>query len=823
MQARRFAGTAMLTGSFLAMLLILGVGGFLIISAAVDRMIIRDAEMTSAQWAGYFASNFERVEEVAGGEELTPADHAFISNAREVGRVFRFKLFDAKGQLRLVSDELDRQRAGSETLIEHNESAASVVESGQPYTVVAYGEGKPNRPPLYAETYMPVVKDGLTIGVVEVYTDETATKLNLLAEMQNTYLQMAAIGLIAIILPLAALFIHARKLAHQRAMLERHAEVEEARMRAELADRAKSEFLANMSHEIRTPMNGIMGMAELLVKSGVEGKQRMFADVIIKSSSSLLTIINDILDFSKIDAGQLELDPGSMNLPETIADVATLVSTRAAEKDLEVIVRVSPALPESFIADTGRFRQVLTNLVGNAVKFTERGHVYVNVDGTLRDEADSQFCDLRVSVADTGIGIPADAIDRIFEKFSQADGSATRLHEGTGLGLTIAKSLVELMGGQIGVESKPGEGSDFWFEVSLEVDKEQKGKVPMKGDIVGSRVLVADDNETNRAILHEQLVAWELDAATCASGEELLLVIDAAHDQGLEPDLVILDYQMPSMTGLEVLRKLQADPRFRATPVIVLTSVDDHEVSRQLAAAGAFASLIKPARSGLLLETMSAALQSGPKGAVAPTPQWQQLFAMAGETGAGEAGAGRTVATETGTGVEPGALASRREEQQAIVKAGFDETPVASSAGTNPAANAREDDTGYILVAEDNQVNQIVIQQILEEGGYDYLIAENGRVALHMWEERKPLLVLMDVSMPEMNGMEATTAIRMAEKDQGLERTPIITVTAHALKGDRETYLAGGADDYVSKPVSPDALLAVIARHLPKDGLRQSA
>jgi len=385
---------------------------------------------------------------------------------------------------------------------------------------------------------------------------------------------------------------------------EREAKLEASMKSAESAERAKSEFLANMSHEIRTPMNGVMGMAELLASTSLDAKQAMFTDVIVKSGASLLTIINDILDFSKIDAGQMELDPAPFRLAEAIEDVATLLSSKVAENDLELIVRVDPKLPEMFVGDVGRIRQIITNLMGNAVKFTENGHVYVNVDGQVVKNSDGDFARLKFSIEDTGIGIPQDQCDTVFQKFSQVDASMTRKHEGTGLGLSISSSLVKLMDGEIGVESKTGEGSTFWFEVELPIYGELVSERIVTGDLSGARILIIDDIEVNRSILMEQMAAWNFDSTAASGGEEGLAVMRAAATNNIELDLIILDYQMPEMDGTEVLRIMRDDIALRHLPVIMLTSVDSSQTNQELNKFGVQANLTKPARSSLLLKTI---------------------------------------------------------------------------------------------------------------------------------------------------------------------------------------------------------------------------
>ncbi len=381
---------------------------------------------------------------------------------------------------------------------------------------------------------------------------------------------------------------------------------EEAADRAENAERAKSEFLANMSHEIRTPMNGVMGMAELLAKTGLDSKQKMFTDIIVKSGHALVTIINDILDFSKIDSGQLELDPMPFNLAEAVEDVATLVSARAVEKDLELAVRIQPDLPVSVVGDVGRIRQIVTNLIGNAVKFTETGHVLVDVSGDMHDG----IVDLLVKVEDTGIGIPDDQIDKVFQKFSQVDGSSTRKHEGTGLGLTISQMLVEMMGGEIGATSRFGQGSTFWFSMPLPVAGEQIVSVSVPVDVTGARVLVIDDNEVNRAILLEQLGSWGFDPLSASSGREGLAELRRSAGIGRRIDLVVLDYHMPGMDGSDVAIAIREDETIRDVPIVMLTSVDsksDGGVFRKLQIQG---HLVKPARSSLLRQTIVESLQA---------------------------------------------------------------------------------------------------------------------------------------------------------------------------------------------------------------------
>lgn len=546
-----------------------------------------------------------------------------------------------------------------------------------------------------------------------------------------------------------------------------NASIEAARIKAESADRAKSEFLANMSHEIRTPMNGVLGMAELLVRTDLDQRQRTFADVILKSGMALLTIINDILDFSKIDAGELSLDPAPFHLAEAIEDVATLVSSHAVEKDLELIVRVDPKLPAYVVGDVGRIRQIVTNLVGNGIKFTELGHVLVDVGGEVKDG----IAQLSVRVEDTGIGIPPDMLEKAFEKFSQVDSSSTRRHEGTGLGLAIASRLVALMGGEMGVESELRKGSVFWFRVPLPVHDAMEPSRPVPVDVFGARVLIIDDNPINRDILLEQLRSWRFDCAAAESGEMGLAFLERARELAVAVDAIILDYQMPGMNGMEVARRVAGNPATANIPVLLLTSVDQVVTGQVTAESGISAHLNKPARSSALLETLVTMMQASRAGKECERPR-------------SSTGDLREVAAETAAQVVP----------------------------LGRPSNGRPLD---VLVAEDNEVNQLVFSQILDGLGINYRIATNGRIAVELYRTHRPRMILMDVSMPEMNGYEATSAIREAEDGTGMH-TPIVGVTAHALKGDRERCLEAGMDDYLSKPISPNILAGKITKWMGK-------
>ncbi|MBX3579015.1 MAG: response regulator [Rhizobiaceae bacterium] len=601
-----------------------------------------------------------------------------------------------------------------------------------------------------------------------------------LAERQSDTLLGWASGLLILVLGIVAFSVFRPM---EKAIRRAFDESEASLVKAEAADRAKSEFLANMSHEIRTPMNGVLGMAELLAKTELNTRQKTFTEVIVKSGNALLTIINDILDFSKISAGQLTLDPSPFPLTEAVEDVATLISARVAEKNLELIVRVDPRLPRHVVGDVGRFRQIVTNLLGNAVKFTEKGHVLIDVSGDIVDDV----AKLHVRVEDTGIGIPPDKLQNVFEKFAQVDSSSTRRHEGTGLGLAIAARLVDLMGGTIGLESEVGRGSVFWFDVPLPVHHHQERDTTVPVDVTGARVLVIDDNQVNRDILLEQLRSWGFDCAAAESGAVGLAFLDRAAQLGAKVDCVILDYQMPGMNGADVAKAMSSDTRTAGIPVVLLTSVDQVDFGRLVLDFGIAAHLTKPARSSALLGTVIAVIQKA-------------------RSNLGKAAAFVRPAHDA-------AITVLRPQPVPHQPAVTDVREVQALQSSVPLD---------ILIAEDNEVNQLVFGQILSSLGLSYRIAGNGRTAVEMHRALKPKLILMDVSMPEMNGYEAARAIREAEKATGAH-IPIIGVTAHALKGDREKCIDAGMDDYLPKPISPDRLGAKIGTWLSENALAKTA
>jgi two-component system sensor histidine kinase/response regulator len=741
-------------------------------SAKALRAEIRDDLMrTAAVGAALVDGDLHRTL-TSPAQETTQAYNEALEPLRRVQRArpeiaFVYTYVVSKGRVRFILDEDlagDSDGDGVEDrahiMEEYPQATPAMIRAAQLGVVTADDEVVTDRWGTYLSGYAPFYdRSGRVAGAIGVDMRVDAFEVHMSGVRYAAAAGFGtAIALSVAIGGLIGLAARAERLADRHRedtlvqLTQTNAELVEAKGRAESATRTKSAFLAAMSHEIRTPMNGVIGMLGLVLDAGLGEKQRKWAVTASHSAMALLAVINDLLDFSKIEAGKFGLESLDFDLRATLEETVELLAERAHAKGLELVCLVQPGVPDFLCGDPGRLRQILLNLGGNALKFTQSGAVVIraSLESTGGDSAIIRF-----EVSDTGIGIPASAQAKLFQPFTQVDPSTSRHYGGTGLGLSICKQLAELMGGSIGLRSAEGSGSTFWFTARLELTKSAIHQMPARGDLAGIRILLVEENESSRTMFGHSVSKFGMDKAEAQDAEQALLLLREASRRGAPFEIALVNTQLPDLDGFELAVRIKADPALKATRIILVASVGQRGHGRTTEQVGGSAYLTKPVRESDLYDCIAATV-AGPTGGTVSRPQLITRHVIA-------------------------------------------------------AARARR--RARLLLVEDHEVNQMLAVELLEREGYRVDVAGNGVEALKALAGAEYALILMDCQMPGMDGYEATAEIR--KNEPAGRHIPIVAMTAESMQGDRERCLAAGMDDYISKPIEPEKLLQAIRRSLP--------